>query len=371
MTWGVSVEASRRTFLMTAAGLGAGVLVGCTPTSHPGPLTVPTCGPPTGAGAGMLPVPGSPGLVDEALFGARVDEYLALCTDHLSPTSPANVLAHLTRSRRDPTHVWDPTAVPTTIAPQDTYVDTSDFTLMYLQWVLREGRGVLPGATIEAIEDSIAGFRYRYDDPLPAGVIDDKWSWSENHRIIFAVDEYLGGLALPERVFTITGLTGAEHAERALPRIHQWIDERGRYGFSEWHSNVYLKFDFLPLLTLVEYTPDDDLRRLAAAMLDVVLFDIAAHVRDGAFGVTHGRTYKKDKMSSLRDSTFNSVKAAVRRHHPRLHRSGRLRCGRLRGGDPLSPPRGAGAGREQHRSRSHPRASRRAPRPARAVLTRP
>ena len=294
---------------MTIAGTGAGVaLAGCSPTSHAGPVTIPSCGPPLGAGAGPMPLPGSPGLIDEVLFGARVDEYLALCTDHLSPGSPANVLAHLTRARRDPTHTWNASAVSNLIAPSDTFLDTSDFTLMYLQWVLREGRGVLPASVISSIEDAIAGTRYRYDDPLPDGVVDGKWFWSENHRIIFAVDEYLGGLALPDRVFSVTGLTGAQHAERALPRIHQWIDERARYGFSEWHSNVYLKFDFMPLLTLVEYAPDEDLRRLGAAMLDVVLFDIAAHLRDGALGVTHGRTYKKDKMSSLDDTCFNTAK---------------------------------------------------------------
>jgi hypothetical protein len=179
---------------------------------------------------------------------------------------------------------------------------------MSYQWVWQLGRGVLPAATITAIEGAIVGARYRYDDPLPAGLIDNKWFWSENHRIIFAVDEYLGGLAVPDQTFTFTGLTGAQHAARSRQRIVDWIGERARFGFSEWHSNVYMKFDYAPLLTLVEFADDVELVSLAAAALDVCLFDLASHTLRGAYGVTHGRSYKANKTSSLRDTTFGTAK---------------------------------------------------------------
>jgi hypothetical protein len=259
-------------------------------------------------GAGPLPAPGSAGLIDESVFSARAGEYLGLATQSLQPTSSANVIAHLARARREPGFVWDPSAVTPALVGLDPFRDTDDFELMNLQWVLRMGQGVLPTETLAAIENAIVGFRYRYDDPIAPGQIDNKWFWSENHRIMFAIDEYLGGLAVPDRVFTFTGLTGAQHAERTRQRVLDWIDERTRFGYSEWHSNIYMKYDYAPLLTLVEFADDLEVKSLAAAALDVAMFDVAAHTLGGAYGVTHGRTYKGAKTNSLVESSFGTAK---------------------------------------------------------------
>jgi hypothetical protein len=71
---------------------------------------------------------------------------------------------------------------------------------------------------------------------------------------------------------------------------------------------VYYQKDVTPLLTLVEYADDEEIRTKAASILDIVLFDMSLHTLRGAFGVTHGRSYKKDKMGSLDDDTWNGVK---------------------------------------------------------------
>ncbi len=280
---------------------------GCT-VPPPGGGEVPVCSSPAIGGPLPLPPPGSPGLVDEAVFAARRAEYLGLATEQLRPTSSSNVVAHLARARLEPGFSWDPGLVGPGLIDIDPLRDTDDFELMRLMWVLYLGRDVLPAATIAALEDAVVGFRYRYDDPLGPDQVDNKWFWSENHRIIFAVDEYLGGLALPDRVFTFTGLTGAQHAERSRRVILDWIDERARFGYSEWHSNVYMKFNITPLITLVEFAPDVELQSLAAAALDVTLFDLAAHTLRGAYGVTHGRTYKGSKTNSLSESSFGTAK---------------------------------------------------------------
>ena len=304
------MRASRREFLIAGAAgaLGVGLAASCTPAPAPvGPA--PGC--PTGplvVGPSVLPAPGSVGLMDEALFQARTTEYLQLATDALRPDDTASVIAHLLRGRRDPDFVWDPSQVGTGIVRTDPYRDTDDFELMYQQWVLRLGRGVLPEAAIAAIEDKIANARYRYDDPIPPGEVDDKWFWSENHRIMFAVDEYLGGLAVPDRVFGFTGLTGAQHAERARPVLIDWIRERGKFGFSEWHSNTYMKFVYAPLLTLVQWADDPELLALGAAATDICLFDLATHTFRGVYGVTHGRGYKAAKTTGIAESTFSTAK---------------------------------------------------------------
>ncbi|MFN8052309.1 MAG: hypothetical protein U0Q22_12765 [Acidimicrobiales bacterium] len=300
---------TRREFLLAGAfgAAGAAGLAGCVPDGGGGgPL--PTCAPPAIGGFGPLPPVGSAGLIDEGVFGARVSEYLSLATQTLQPTNSASVIAHLIRAAREPGFSWTPAAVTPALVDPDPFRDTDDFELMSLQWVVRLGDGVLPADTMEAIRASIAGARYRYDDPLPAGALDNKWFWSENHRIMFAVDEYLGGLAVPDRVFTFTGLTGAQHAARSRQRIVDWIRERATYGFSEWHSNIYMKYDYAPLLTLVEFAPDEELVSLAAAAADVALFDLATHTMKGAYGVTHGRTYKGAKTNSLVETTFGTAK---------------------------------------------------------------
>lgn len=298
------MRATRRQFLVGAAAAAA---VGCA-APPPGGGGGPVCSPPSIGGPLPLPAPGSPGLVDEAVFAARRSEYLGFATQQLRPTSATNVLAHLTRARLEPGFVWEPELVTPDLVDIDPFRDTDDFELMRLLWVLYLGKGIVPDETIAALEDAVVGFRYRYDDPLAADQVDNKWFWSENHRIIFAVDEYLGGLAVPDRVFTFTGLTGAQHAERARPVILEWIDERARFGFSEWHSNIYMKFNFAPLVTLVEFAPDVELQSPAAAAVDVTLFDLASHTLRGAYGVTQGRNKKSSKTSSLDETSFNTAK---------------------------------------------------------------
>ena len=72
---------------------------------------------------------------------------------------------------------------------------------------------------ISAIDERMLANRYRYDDPLPADRLDNLWFWSENHRIINLVIEYLTGQEYPEEMFVVAGRSGAEHRERAARDI--------------------------------------------------------------------------------------------------------------------------------------------------------
>ena len=310
---------SRRGFLTaTSAVAGTGFLAACAPPAAgpggpPADCVLPSIGAP-----GPLIAPGTAGLIDEAAWQVRAADYLAFATERLEPTSPTSIALHLLRAERDEAFAWDPAAVTVDSLQAawtqlDTWADTGDFTLMYLHWVhsldaraVAAGRAHLDPSVIAAIESRMRDFRYRYDDPLPADRLDNKWFWSENHRLIFAVDELLSGLALPDTRFTVTGLTGAQHAARARPAILEWVRERGRYGFSEWHSNVYLPLDINPLLTVIELSPADDveLQRAASGALDLCMVDLAAHLHRGVYGATRGRTYEKDKMTARDENTF-------------------------------------------------------------------
>ncbi len=308
-------QIDRRQFLVGGLGFaGALALSGC--TSGSGGTARPTApgGTPQGS---ALAAPGSPGLINERVYQARIGRYLESVTKALDASDATSIGAHLVRARRDPDFVWDPTAVTMeSLSPVwnkiDAWEDTRDFRLMYLHWVLALADGssamtTIDPVVIEAIEQRMVDNRYRWNDPLPADRIDNQWFWSENHLIIGLVNEYVAGARMPERVFTITGLTGAEHAKRSKQPILDWIHERARFGFFEWHSHVYMNFNISPLLTLVEFAEDPELVRAAGMGLDLCVLDMAAHCHAGTYTASRGRTYAKDKLT-VREGSFETFK---------------------------------------------------------------
>jgi hypothetical protein len=252
------------------------------------------------------------GYVDRTAWRAAQDGYLAFATEQLTPSSPVNVLSHLTRAARDRGFTFDATAISpddfaATFAKIDAFRDTSDFDLLALMALWQGHRLDLTRELRTAIEQRFLGFRYWYTDPLPTGVIDDKWFWSENHRIIFHTLEYLAGRALPRATFAVTGETGRTHADRGRERVQAWLDEKAAWGFSEWHSDVYYQEDIEALTLLVEYGERAVARR-AAVMLDLFLYDLAVHQVHGNNGVTHGRSYMKDKSRAADQDVFGTIK---------------------------------------------------------------
>ena len=55
---------------------------------------------PLSAAAAALAAPGSPGLIDEAVYQQRVDEYLAFATTAEHSSTPSGINAYLGRARR-------------------------------------------------------------------------------------------------------------------------------------------------------------------------------------------------------------------------------------------------------------------------------
>lgn len=254
------------------------------------------------------------GYLDGDEWRRRQDGYLHFATQSLDQGSIANVIAHLARDERERDFRFDASVVgpddfAAVFAKIDAYQDTSDFDMMRLMalWY-GYGRRLQPDLR-DAIEARFTGFRYWYTDPLPAGVVDEKWFWSENHRLIFHTLEYLAGRGLPDATFGITGEDGRTHAERGRQRIEEWLDEKAAWGFSEWHSDVYYAKDVEPLLLLTEFA-EPDLARRAAALLDLFFYDLAIHQVQGNVGVTHGRSYMKDKSKAIDQDTFGVVKVA-------------------------------------------------------------
>lgn len=307
----------RRRFLVASglsplvAGASASALAGCSELTRDEPSTPRGDGELTADDA--LLAAGSQGLIDETIFQERAGAYLEHATAELDPTNVTNVVAHLIRQRRDPEFDWSPHKVTVeSLGPVwamfDELADTRDFSLMYLLWLVELGDGIIADEVVDEVRRVVVENRWRYDDPRRDGVVDNQWFWSENHRIIWAVCEHLAGSRWPDETFELTGLSGADHAERSRPLIVEWLAERARFGFFEWHSNVYMLKNITPLITLVELSDDPELVTVGAIGLDMCLMDLALHLQRGTYTAPRGRTYKKDKMRGTDEATFGTAK---------------------------------------------------------------
>jgi hypothetical protein len=114
--------------------------------------------------------------------------------------------------------------------------------------------------------------------------------FTENHQILFHVDEYLAGQLYPDERFPHDGRTGRWHRAHAEARIERWMDWRARFGFSEWKSMGYSDALLFALLTLREFTSDDRLRRRADMVVDLILLQYALHNFRGDSACSQGRS---------------------------------------------------------------------------------
>ncbi len=190
----------------------------------------------------------------------------------------------------------------------DNWLDCADFDVLRLLTLWFDGGDDLPDRVRAALAERFAGFRYWYTDPVELAGTDERWYWSENHRLIFHTCEYLAGQALPDETFGVTGMTGDQHRRRAATRLGEWFDEKAVDGFSEWHSDVYYAKDLAPLLTLAEFAEDAALAERAATFCDLVLYDLALHHHRGNVGATHGRSYMKNKARARDQPVFGATK---------------------------------------------------------------
>ncbi|MCY1060088.1 hypothetical protein [Nannocystis sp. SCPEA4] len=243
------------------------------------------------------------------------------CARPLDPTQQSQVLIHLTCERRLDGFALAPGSVPDD-AWDDRFArmlrlqDMSDLNaLRFLSLVYaHSGHPALSPELWQRVDEALLSFKYWSSDPTPervfdgAPVTDSMWYWSENHSLIFRTAEYLAGQRYAEETFAVTGLTGEEHRERARPQLLAWLDHRARWGFTEWHSDVYYALDLEPLLMLVEWAEDEEVSTRAAMLLDLLWLDVALHLHHGNSGGTHGRSYIKDKAAAELNDTFDGSK---------------------------------------------------------------
>lgn len=146
---------------------------------------------------------------------------------------------------------------------------------------------------------AVLGFKYWLDEPEE----DRACMLSENHQILYHTCQYLAGNLYPKERFTVTGRTGEEQARIGRERVERWMDWRSRFGFSEWLSHHYYDEDFTALANIFDYAPDADLRKRAAGLMEIMLFELAVHQQGGTLGSTGGRLYKYSIINPIRQLT--------------------------------------------------------------------
>ena len=60
--------------------------------------------------------------------------------------------------------------------------------------------------------------------------------------------------------FGESGFTGRERMERVRPRLLRWLNDRARFGYSEWLSTTYYGVDIRALVSLVDFAEDPEIR---------------------------------------------------------------------------------------------------------------
>jgi hypothetical protein len=186
--------------------------------------------------------------------------------------------------------------------------DCADFSMIGLiRFIYQFGdTHLIRPALKDSVKRAILNFKYWPDEPG----IDNMCTWSENHHILFSTCEYLAGHYYPDETFSNAEHIGLEKYNRGKDRVHRWLELRYKTGFSEWLSNVYYTEDIAPLVALVDFSPDTEIRQKAAMVLDLMLLDMALNHYKGTFGSTHGRSYFSSKISGNRESSRSIYKLA-------------------------------------------------------------
>ncbi|MBK7976629.1 MAG: hypothetical protein IPK07_26305 [Deltaproteobacteria bacterium] len=238
-------------------------------------------------------------LAPSAAYAARTSAYLEHCLDRTDATQGSIYAQACTAyaGQRD-YHVEE---IREILAELDSRHGSVDFHIQPLLRVVYFDRRTpsLPDDLRADIEKTLLGFKYWLDEP---GSDDLVW-WSENHQILFHTAELLAGQLLPDDTFGNSGMTGRDHVAHATELLDRWLDTRGRFGFSEWHSNVYWVEDLGGLVNLAELAEDDGIRVRAAMLVDSMAFTLATNSYRGLFATTHGRTYDSKLLGGLNDST--------------------------------------------------------------------
>ncbi len=173
----------------------------------------------------------------------------------------------------------------------DRRLDCADFGAHPMLWLLHwdQKKNALSAQIKNRITTAFHNFRYWTDEPGSDCLV----MGTENHQILFHVAEYLAGVFWPEEVFSNCNMTGKDHFEKGRALAINWLLNRGKTGFREWHSSSYYPHWMVAVLSLYDCAPESDvaIRTLSKNLLTVGYFNLANDSFEGILGTSHGRVY--------------------------------------------------------------------------------
>ncbi|MGC8780713.1 MAG: hypothetical protein ACP5UQ_07605 [Anaerolineae bacterium] len=239
----------------------------------------------------VTPVPAMPGLDRLAERKRMVLEHYA---GFLRKESPPDIWREVARYALGRYDQIDEGVIRDTCEFIAARKDCADFViqgiLRLMAWERDSGAPKLSPQIHAMMKDTVLGFKYWVDEPGDTVM----YMGSENHRFLFHVAEWLAGLLFPTEEFTNSRQNGLFHAQKGYVYITEWLRQRGRFGFDEWHSNAYYPICIAPLINVYDFAGHEGqykLRQMAGAVLDYMFFNLAADSLHGVFGTTHGRSY--------------------------------------------------------------------------------
>ncbi len=151
----------------------------------------------------------------------------------------------------------------------------------------------------EEVKKSLLSFKYWIDQPG----LDAMCYFTENHQFVWHTAEHLIGAYFDTEKFSNAKRSGVTHSEHGREMALEWLKRKLEGGFSEYDSNAYLAIDTLALVSLIEYSPDKEIRQYSEALLDKLMFSLASNSWRGVHGAAHGRSY----TTTLRSSRFEET----------------------------------------------------------------
>ena len=182
--------------------------------------------------------------------------------------------------------VCDARDFASSVASVDRREDCADFALAGLLRLEALGLAT-PGESAEIRRAALA-FCYWSDEPGMGGMC----YWSENHSLLFHICQLMAGRLYPADIFSNSQRTGAEQAALGAARCREWLDKIEPRGFEEFNSGTYLPITMGALLNVVDFCGDAEVSCRAAALLDGLYRDLAAHAFDGVVVSPQGRVYR-------------------------------------------------------------------------------
>jgi len=151
----------------------------------------------------------------------------------------------------------------------------------------------------EEVSKTLIDFKYWIEQPG----LDAMCYFTENHQFVWHTAEHLIGAYFEGEKFSNANMTGKEHSEHGRKMALEWLKRKLEGGFSEYDSNAYLAIDTLALVSLIEFSPNKELRQYSEALLDKLMFSLASNSWRGIHGAAHGRSY----TNTLRSSRFEET----------------------------------------------------------------